>query len=99
MEKDYIITLDKDFIWKINMKSNMETIKKNCLDIEVSISYAHSNRKVIQPLIKILFDRDYSVWTPESEINAGGNLTCQISDAIIRCAYKGFYILSLVKKS
>ena len=103
MEKAYIIDQGKDFIWKIDITADTETIlnkaRKICMDIEVFISYAHCDRKKIQPLKKALSDRDYSVWTPESRINVGDNLTEQISDAIIRCAYKGFYIVVISEES
>lgn len=103
MEKAYIIDQGKDFIWKIDMTADTETIlnkvRKICMDIEVFISYAHCDREIVQSLIKALSDRDYSVWTPESKINAGDNLTEQISYAIIRCAYKGFYIVVISEES
>lgn len=103
MEKTYIIDYGKDFIWKIDMTADTETIlnrvRRICMDIEVFISYAHCDREIVQPLIKSLSDRDYSVWTPESKINVGDNLNEQISEAIIRCAYKGFYIVVISEES
>ncbi|MBR4049518.1 MAG: toll/interleukin-1 receptor domain-containing protein [Clostridia bacterium] len=103
MEKAYIIDQGKDFIWKIDMTADTEAIlnkvRKICMDIEVFISYAHCDREIVQPLIKALSDRDYSVWTPDNKINAGDNLTEQIYDAIIRCAYKGFYIVVISEES
>ena len=103
MEKSYIMEQGKDFIWKIDMTADIDSIlskvRKICSDIEVFISYAHCDRKIILPLIKTLSDKDYSVWTPESKINVGDNWSKQISDAIIRCAYKGFYIVVISEES
>ena len=103
MEKAYVIDQRKEFIWKIDMTADIETIlnkvRKICMDIEVYISCAYCDREKIQPLIKALSDRDYSVWTPESKLQAGDTFANQISTAINRCTYKGFYIIVISEES
>lgn len=74
-------------------------VRKICADIEVFISYAHCDRDTIQPLINAIIDKDYSVWTPEDNLHNGKQWDKQISEAIIRCAYKGCYIIVITQES
>lgn len=77
----------------------LNQVKKICADIEVFISYALCDREIIKPLITALVKKDYSVWTPEDNLTAGDAWNKQVSDAIIRCAYKGFYIIVISEQS
>lgn len=102
-EHAYIVDSGKDKVWKIDMTADMDSIldkvRKICLNIEVFISYAHCDRDIIQPLIDVIVDKDYSVWTPEDNLQPGDLWGKQISDAIVRCAYKGFYIIVITQES
>lgn len=102
-EHAYIINSGKDKVWTIDMTSEIDLIldkvRKICADIEVFISYARCDRDIIQPLINAIADKDYSVWTPEDNLQAGDQWDKQISEAIIRCAYKGFYIVVITQES
>ncbi len=93
-EHAYIINSGKDKVWTIDMTTDIDSIldkvRKICLDIEVFISYAHCDENLIQPLIDALINKDYSVWTPEGNLQPGDLWEKKISEAIIRCAYKGF---------
>lgn len=102
-EHAYIIDSGKEKVWTIDMTADIDVIlnqvKKICADIEVFISYAHRDREIIQPLISALVKKDYSVWTPEDNLTVGDAWNKQISDAIIRCSYKGFYIVVITQES
>lgn len=77
----------------------LNQVRKICADIEVFILYAHHDREIIQPLISALMKKDYFVRTPEDNLTAGDARNKQISDAIIRCSYKGFYIVVITQES
>ena len=102
-EHAYIINSGKDKVWSIDMTAEIDLIldkvRKICADIEVFVSYVHCDRDIIRPLINAMLDKDYSVWTPEDNLKAGDQWDKQISEAIIRCAYKGFYIVVITQES
>lgn len=102
-EHAYIIKSGKEKVWTIDMTADIDSIlgkvRKICADIEVFVSYAHCDKDTIQPLINTLVKKDYSVWTPEDNLEPGQTWPKQISDAIIRCAYKGFYIVVITQES
>ena len=102
-EHAYIINSGKDKIWTIDMTVDIESIldkvRKICADIEVFVSYANSDRDKIQPLINALTKKDYSVWTPERNNLLEDSLYSQVSDAILRCSYQGFYIVVITQES
>lgn len=102
-EHAYILDSGKEKVWTIDMTADIDVIlnqvRKICADIEVFISYIHHDREIIQPLISALLKKDYSVWMPEDNSTAGHMSSKQISDAIIRCTYKGFYIVVITQES
>ncbi len=74
-------------------------IHKICADLEVFISYSRQDRQVAEVLQRVLSDKDYSVWTPEDNLNLGDDWEVQIGNAINRCAEQGFYILIISENS
>lgn len=46
-----------------------------------------------------MIDKDYSVWTPEDNLNLGDYREVQIGNAINRCAEQVFYILIISENS
>ena len=100
-EHAYIINSGKENVWEIDMTDDIESIldkvRKICADIEVYISYTHSDYSLIQPLINALVEKDYAVWG-EEDIVVGKYVDLQ-QDAIKRCAYKGFYIIVITQES
>ena len=102
-EHAYIINSGKDKVWTIDMTTDIDTIldkvRRICLDIEVFISYAHCDKSLVHPLIAALINKDYSVWTPENNLKPGDLWEKKISEAIIRCSYKGFYIVIITQES
>jgi len=103
MEKGYIEGQGKDFIWRINMNDDIDAIldnvRKICTDIEVFISYTSCDREKISPLVKELNDRDYSVWIASDNLKPGQNFVTEITRAISRCTYKGFFIIVISENS
>jgi hypothetical protein len=102
-ERDYINDSGKDKIWSLDMTQENDKIKKLVetisTDIEVFISYLHSDAELIQPLIKALVEKDYSVWTPETKLKSGDLFIQKVSEAIIHCSYKGFFLLVITQNS
>lgn len=102
-EHAYIINSGKEKVWTIDMTTDIDSIldkvRKICADIEVFVSYVHHDRDKIQPLIEALVRKDFSVWTPDDNLKPEDNWRNQISDAIIRCAYQGCYIVVITQES
>ena len=63
------------------------------------ISYANSDREVAKVLEDMLVRKDYSVWTPQEKLKLDDLWESQISDAILRCAYKGFFVILISEAS
>lgn len=78
-ELAYIMDSSKEKVWTVDMTADIDVILNQvrmiCADIEVFISYAHHDREIIQPLISVLIKKDYSVWTPEDNLTAGGGVS------------------------
>lgn len=102
-EHAYIIKSGKDKVWTIDMTADIDLIldkvRTICADIEVFVAYARCDKAIIRPLVNALVKKDYSVWTPEDNLELGQMWSKQISDAIIRCAFKGFYIVVITQES
>ena len=71
----------------------MKQVRTICTDIEVFISYVNSDREAAKILEDLLVSKDYSVWTPDDKLKPGTLWKDQINDAILECAYKGFYVI------
>ncbi len=100
----YIKQAGKDKMWDIDITADWEIIRnrihKIVADLEVFISYSREDKAVADVLKKVLVDADYSVWDPEYDMKTSGTAFMdQIGDAILRCAYKGFYVLIISENS
>lgn len=103
-EHAYIIESGKENVWTIDMTADIDVIlnkvRKICTDIEVFVSYVWKDREKAQSLIRALVKKDYSVWTPDDALtNGGDSYRSDISDAITRCAYKGFFVILITPDS
>ncbi len=102
-ERDYINDSGKDKIWSLDMTQEDDKIKKLVefisIDIEVFISYSYHDTVLIQPLIETLVAKDYSVWEPQKTLNTGNNFVDSVQKKIIRCSYKGFFLLVITQNS
>lgn len=82
-----------------DISSILHNVKQICNSIEVFISYSYKDKKLIKPLIDILIEKDYSVWTDENIKISSKTFVEQISDAIITCTKRGFYIIVISENS
>lgn len=102
-ERQYIERSGKNKIWMLDMTEEWDAIAtkihKICADLEVFISYAHQDHQVAAVLQRVLIDKDYSVWTPDDNMNIGDDCGVQIGNAISRCAEQGFYVLLISENS
>ena len=102
-ERQYIERSGKNKIWMLDMTEEWDAIAtkihKICADLEVFISYAHQDHQVAAVLQRVLIDKDYSVWTPDDNMNIGDDCGGQIGNAISRCAEQGFYVLLISENS
>ena len=102
-ERDYINDTGKDKIWSLDITQEDDKIKKLVeiisTDIEVFISYTYKDVELIRPLIKTLVEKDYSVWDPLKTLNTGDDFVCSVHEEIIRCSYKGFFLLVITSNS
>ena len=102
-ERQYIERSGKNKIWMLDMTEEWDAIAtkihKICADQEVFISYAHQDHQVAAVLQRVLIDKDYSVWTPDDNMNIGDDCGVQIGNAISRCAEQGFYVLLISENS
>lgn len=102
-EKAYIQQSGKNKFWEIDITADWETIRnrihKIVADLEVFISYSREDTTVANVLKKVLIDADYAVWDPAYDMKNDKLFLNQISDAILRCAYKGFYVLMISEHS
>lgn len=97
LEHAYILNSGKDKIWSIDMTQDINSILRNvkqiCISIEVFISYSHKDQEILNPLINILLEKDYSVWTDKKIKISSEPFIEQISNAITTCSKRGFYII------
>lgn len=103
-EHAYILNSGKDHVWTIDMTADIPSIlnqvRKISADIEVFVSYSRRDWKMVQPLIRALVKKDYSVWMDNINSLSGRDWHAQLPDAgIIRCTYKGFYIIVITQES
>lgn len=96
--------MGKNKIWTIDIAVDWETIRnrihKIVADLEVFISYSREDKAVAETLKKVLVDAAYSVWDPEYDMKLDETPWLnQIGDAILRCVYKGFYVLIISENS
>lgn len=96
-ERAYIAKCNKEMIWTLNLMQDVESIRlavrKICEQIEVFVSYIFADKTTADLLVDFLSKRDYSVWTADSKRQTEEHWEDQISEAIARCSYKGFYII------
>ncbi len=102
-EHAYIVNSGKEKVWSIDMTQDIDSILKKvkqiCENIEVYVSYSHRDKNLVKPLIEELINRDYAVWTPDLNLTVGEEWVSQITNAITRCAYKGFYLIVITEES
>ena len=103
-EYAYIKQAGKDKMWDIDITADWEIIRnkihKIVANLEVFISYSRKDEPVADVLKKVLVDADYSVWDPKYDMKTSGTAFMdQMGDAILRCAYKGFYVLLISENS
>ena len=94
-ERNYIQQSGKDKIWTIDLSKSDEEIKKRVheisKDLEVFISYAHSDINFAYALADALAEKDYSVWT-DRNLSDNSNWQEQIANSISNAASHGFVI-------
>lgn len=102
-EHAYILNSGKGHVWTIDMTADIPSIlnqvRKISADIEVFVSYSHRDWKMVQPLIRALVKKDYSVWEERNNLLPGCDWRAQISDGITRCIDSGFFLIAITQES
>ena len=98
MEKDYIYSNNKKYIWHLDLSKPIEEIIQKiqdiCLKLKVFISYARRDYDFVKPLVDTLIKKDFDVWTTE-DLTAGTNWFSEIQTQIKKTTEYGFAIIVL----
>ena len=98
MEKEYIYSNNKKYIWHLDLSKPIEEILKKiqdiCLRIKVFISYSRRDYDFVKPLVDTLIKKDFDVWTPE-DLSICTNWCDAIQNQIKKTAEYGFAIIVL----
>ena len=76
MEKDYIYSANKQYIWHVDLSKPISEIiheiQKICLRIKVFVSFTNKNKQIVMPILDHLERKDFDVWTQE-DLSIGVN--------------------------
>ncbi len=96
LEKDYIYSANKQYIWHIDLAKPMEEVLKTvqdiCLRIKVFVSYNNKNKSLALPILSHLEEKDFDVWTPE-DLCAGVNWLEETKNQIKQAYNYGFALV------